>query len=315
MLDAVPYEAFPRDEADCAAFVRDLGLPGYLDVHVHLLPDRLQRAVWAYFDRLDDPPWPIRYRDDEETRLTTLRRLGVVAHTGLAYAHKPGMVGWLNDHTLALAERHPQVIPTFTFHPEDGVAEAVADAIRRGGRIAKVHLQVGRFHATDPRLDDVWPQIVGAGIPALIHASAVYGVDGGGEYCGPDAVRALLDRHPELTVIVAHLGAPDTDGFLDLVDQTTTVYLDTAMVPTDPHYRGMRAPLDPDRVAAVSHRILFGSDFPTMPHDYSAQVRGLAKLGLGVAALRGVLYEQAARLLGLSGVSRALRDQTGGSQR
>jgi hypothetical protein len=155
-----PARGVPRPTtATSPAFVRGLGCRDLIDVHVHLLPHRLQEAVWAYFDRLDDPPWPVTYRDDEATRLATLRDLGVVAHTALAYAHKPGVAAWCNEHTLAAAETHPQVVPTFTFHPEDGVETYVDAAIARGGRIAKVHLQVGRFHTTDPRLTPVWARL------------------------------------------------------------------------------------------------------------------------------------------------------------
>jgi uncharacterized protein len=290
-------DELPRSDGEVADFVRGLGVPGLFDVHVHLLPDRLQQAVWRYFDRLDDPPWPIRYRAGEDERLRVLRGLGVVAHTALAYAHKPGMVPWLNDHTLAAAERHPQVIPTFTFHPEPGVDEAVADAIARGGRVAKVHLQVGRFRPDDPALDEVWPQLVAAGVPALIHASAVYGVDGGDEFCGPDVLRALLERHPDLTVIVAHLGAPDTDGFLDLAEDHPRLYLDTAMHAIDPPYLAPVTARQRERVVALTERVLFGSDFPSIPHDYVAQVRGVARLRLDAASLRGVFYTNAARLL------------------
>jgi len=203
---------WPRTDREVVGFVRSLGLDGLIDIHVHSLPPRLQEAVWAFFDRLDDPPWPIIYRDDEVTRLATLRDLGVIAHTTLAYGHKPGVAAWCNEHTLALAETHPQVIPTFTFHAEPEAADYVTAAIARGGRVAKVHLQVGRFHATDPQLDDVWPQLAAAGIPAVVHASGVYGVDGGHEYCGPDGIRALLERHPDLTIVIAHLGEPDSEG-------------------------------------------------------------------------------------------------------
>jgi uncharacterized protein len=296
----VPLEAFPADDPGVAAFVRDtLGLPGIVDVHVHLLPHRLQEAVWAYFDRLDDPPWPIAYRDDEATRLATLRDLGVVAHTALAYGHRPGVAAWCNTHTLAAAEGDPRIVPTFTFHAEDDAPAYVADALARGGRIAKVHLQVGRFHTTDPRLDEVWPQLVASGVPALVHASAVYGVDGGHEFCGPDAVRALLDRHPDLTVVVAHLGAPDVDGFLTLAEAAPTVHLDTAMVLTDPPYFDEGTGPQLPRLRALSGRLLFGSDFPTIPHAYAAQVRGLAQLELDRDGLRGLLHDNAAALLGL----------------
>jgi uncharacterized protein len=294
-----PPAAFPSRDDEVAPFVRDLGLPGLIDVHVHLLPHRLQEAVWAYFDRLEDPPWPVTYRDDEATRLATLRELGVIHHTALAYGHKPGVAAWCNQHTLAAAEAHPQVLPTFTFHAEETAATYVADAIARGGRVAKVHLQVGRFHATDPLLDEVWPQLVAARIPAVVHASAVYGVDGGEEYCGPDAIRALLERHPDITVIVAHLGEPDLAGFLALAEQAPTLRMDTAMVLTDPPFFRPVEPVLLPRLAALADRLLFGSDFPTIPHAYASQLRGLAQLELDRGRLRDVLHDNAARLLGL----------------
>jgi uncharacterized protein len=297
--EVVPPSAFPRTDAQCAGFARSLGLAGYLDVHVHALPPKLQAAVWGYFDRLQDPPWPITYRDDEDTRLATLRRLGVVAHTALAYGHRPGVAAWCNEHTLGLAERAPQVIPTFTFFPEDGVEAEVDAALARGGKIAKVHLQVGRFHATDPRLDGVWSRLAAERVPTVLHASAVYGVDGGHEFCGPDAVRALLDRHPDLLLIVAHLGMPDGAGFLALAEQVPSLRLDTTMALTDPPYAGAYpADLLP-RLADIADRVLFGSDFPSIPHPYAAQVRGLAALGLTTSALRGLFHDNAARLLGL----------------
>jgi uncharacterized protein len=295
----VPTEAFPRHDEDVPGFVEELGLPGLIDVHVHLLPHRLQEAVWRFFDRLEDPPWPVTYRNDEPTRLATLRDLGVLRHTALAYGHKPGVARWCNEHTLAAAEMHPQVLPTFTFHAEDDAPDYVAEAIARGGRVAKVHLQVGRFAATDPHLDEVWPQLVAADVPVILHASAVYGVDGGDEFCGPDGVRELLEQQPELTVVVAHLGEPDLAGFLDLADQVPSLRFDTAMVLTDPPFLHVLHEELLPRVAALRDRLLFGSDFPTIPHAYASQVRGLAPLQLDRRGLRDVLHDNAARLLGL----------------
>jgi uncharacterized protein len=300
LAQAVPREAYPTHDGEVGDFVRGLGLPGLVDIHVHLLPHRLQEAVWAYFDGLDDPPWPVTYRDDEATRLATLRDLGVVAHTALAYAHRPGVAAWCNEHTLAAAEAYPQVVSTFTFHPEDGVETYVDAAIARGGRVAKVHLQVGRFHPTDPRLTPVWSRLEAERIPAVVHASAVYGVDGGDEFCGPDAIRALLDRHPDLLVVVAHLGLPDLDGFLRLAEEAPTLRLDTAMALTDPPYLATDVPTAAlARLAALHERLLFGSDFPTIPHRYAAQVRGLAALELDAPGLRRVLHDNAATLLAL----------------
>lgn len=292
-----PPDQFPVRDAEVAGFVEDLGLDGIVDLHVHAMPDRLQEAVWAYFDRLDDPPWPIRYRDEATPRLRRLARLGVVRHTALAYAHRPGMLDWLNGYTLDLADRCPQVIPTFTIYPQPDVAEVTAAAIARGGAVVKVHTQVGRFHGTDPRLDEAWRQIAAARLPVMLHATAVYGVAGGDEWCGVDTIRALLDRHPDLTLVIAHLGMPEYAAAARLAEEADDVHLDLSMTLHDSEV-GFDVP---EAVTARLHdlasRLVFGSDYPSIPHDYATQVRALARLGLGDDALRDVLSGNARRLL------------------
>src|SRR5690349_2710877 len=69
----------PRSDADVPAYWRALGLPGLADIHVHFLPQPMLAKVWAYFDQAEEhygQPWPIHYRDDEATRIATLRALG-----------------------------------------------------------------------------------------------------------------------------------------------------------------------------------------------------------------------------------------------
>ena len=61
-------EAVEADAADgeaVRAFWQGLGLPGLFDVHVHFLPENVQRKVYAQFDDAGPKigrPWPIRYR-------------------------------------------------------------------------------------------------------------------------------------------------------------------------------------------------------------------------------------------------------------
>jgi predicted TIM-barrel fold metal-dependent hydrolase len=276
-------------------FLAALGIPGIVDAHVHFLPDRLQQAVWRWFDRLT-PPWPVTYRLSADDRLATLARLGIRHHTALAYAHRPGMLRFLNDHTLALAEAVPAVIPTFTIYPEPGVATETERCLAAGGRAVKVHLQVGGFDATDPLLDQAWSRLQDEGTPIILHAGAVADGSGNEQWCGPEPVRRLLRRFGNLRLVIAHLGAPDYDAFVALAEQHLGVWLDTAMVFTDPSYLGS-APLHlAGRLAALGDRVVFGSDFPTIPHALGAQVSGLADLGLADDWLRGVLWHNGLRL-------------------
>lgn len=293
----LPAEDYPRSDAEVRPWLDALGLDGIVDIHVHALPAPLQQAVWRFFDGLDDPSWPIRYRVDQERQLAVLRDVGVVAHTALAYAHRPGMLGWLNDYTLALADEHRQVLPTFTIHPDDDVTEQTATAIDRGGAVVKVHLQVGRFAATDARLDEAWAMIERARLPVVLHASAVYGVDGGDEYCGADGVRALLERHPDLVIVLAHMGLPQHEEFVPLVESHPGLFMDVAMTMVSERFDRSVSPAMLERFRALLPRILFGSDYPSIPHDYASQVAALARLGPDEGQLRDVLAGTARRLL------------------
>jgi uncharacterized protein len=279
-------------------FLAALGIPGIVDAHVHFLPDKVQDAVWRWFDGLT-PPWPVTYRMSAADRLATLASVGVRHHTALAYAHRPGMLAFLNEHTLGLAAAAPAVIPTFTIFPEPGVAAETARCLAAGGRAVKVHLQVGGFDATDPLLDEAWRLLADAGTPIILHGGAVADGSGNEQWCGPLPVRRLLDRFPELRLVIAHLGAPDYDAFVGIAEEHAGVWLDTAMVFTDPPYLGPTPLHLAERVGAIGDRIVFGSDFPTIPHAFAAQVSGLASLGLGDEWLRKVLWGNGVRLFAL----------------
>jgi uncharacterized protein len=283
---------------DVPAFLAALGVPGIVDAHVHFLPDNVQEAVWRWFDGLT-PRWPVAYRAPAGERLAVLAQVGVRHHTALAYAHRPGMLRYLNDHTLGLAAEVPAVIPTFTIFPEPGVGAETARCLAAGGRCVKVHLQVGGFDAVDPLLDDAWPQLADAGTPIVLHAGAVADGSGNEHWCGPEPVRRLLARFPDLRLVIAHMGTPDQDAFVDMAEHHPGLWLDTAMIFTDPPYLGPTPLHLVDRLRSLGDRIVFGSDFPTIPHPFAAQVSGLAGLRLGDDWLRDVLWHNGRRLFGL----------------
>lgn len=295
-----PPEAslFAMTDDEIPGFLAALGIPGIVDAHVHFLPHSVQEAVWRWFDRIT-PLWPVTYRGPADDRLATLARIGVRHHTALAYAHRPGMLRFLNDHTLGLAAAEPTVIPTFTIFPEAGVTAETARCLAAGGRAVKVHPQVGAFDATDPLLEEAWGLLQDAGTPIIMHAGAVADGSGNQEWCGPEPVMRLLGRFPDLRVVIAHLGAPDHDKFVEIAEEHAGVWLDTAMVFTDPPYLAPTPVHLIERVGALGDRIVFGSDFPTIPHAFAAQVSGLASLGLGDEWLRNVLWGNGVRLFAL----------------
>jgi predicted TIM-barrel fold metal-dependent hydrolase len=292
----------PADDADVPRFWRELGLPGLVDVHVHFLPPSVQAKVWAYFEAAEThygAAWPVHYALPEDARLAVLDSLGVRAFPTLPYPHKPGMAAWLNDWSHAFAAAHPQVLASATFFPEPEAAHYVAEALDRGVRVFKVHVQVGAFDPRDPLLDPVWGLLEDAGVPVVVHCGSG---PLAGRFTGPGVFGAVLAAHPRLTAVIAHLGAPEYAEHLDLVERYPNVHVDTTMVGTPFMERIAPVPaaLLP-RLRDLGDRVVLGSDFPNIPYAYAEQIGALASWDLGDDWLRAVCWHNGVRLLGLPG--------------
>ncbi|MEV4138079.1 amidohydrolase family protein [Dactylosporangium sp. NPDC049742] len=286
-----------NDDAEVPAFWQALGLPGLFDVHTHFLPERMMRKVWAHFDAggpLVGRPWPIRYRGSDAERAGHLREMGVRHFTALAYAHRPDMAADLNAWTLGFAARTPGCVPSATFYPEPGAAGIVDAALDGGARIFKVHLQVGGYDPNDPLLEPVWGRLAETGTPVVVHAGSGPVANG---YTGPGPFGEVLRRHPSLVAVIAHFGAPEYEGFLDLADRYANVMLDTTMVFTT-FFPGFPPELLP-RVEelGLAGRVLLGSDYPNIPHPYAHQLDSLRRLGFGDDWLRAVCWGNAAGMM------------------
>lgn len=223
------------DEAgEIRRFWGRLGLPGLVDVHTHFMPERVLRKVWDYFDGVGPLTggleWPITYRRDEEERTALLRQFGVRAFTAMLYPHKPGMASWLNGWAAEFARRTPDCLHTSTLYPEPGVEAYVRVAVEAGARVFKAHVQVGAYDPTDELLRPVWALLAEAGVPVVIHCGSG---PAPGKHTGPEPIARVLERHPRLRLIVAHMGMPEYEDFLDLAERYEEVRLDTTMTFTD----------------------------------------------------------------------------------
>jgi hypothetical protein len=291
--------AAPPADADVPAWWAALGVDGLYDVHVHFLPEPVLRKVWAYFDAAPTHygvSWPVYYRLDQDARLQRLRALGVRRFPALVYPHKPGMAQWLSEWAREFAAVTPDCAVSGTFYPEPGAADYVRTALEAGTRIFKVHVQVGEFDPAGPELDAVWGQLAEAATPVVVHCGS------GplpGRHTGPGPIGAVLRRHPRLTLVIAHAGAPEYAEHLALVEQYPNVWLDTTMVGTD--FMNALAPIPAETLAAYrdrGDRIVLGSDFPNIPYSYATQLAALQRWDFGDEWLRAVVHQNGKRLLG-----------------
>lgn len=294
-------EGGPDEAERVREFWGRLGLPGLVDVHTHFMPEQVLRKVWDYFDSLGPltggVEWPITYRKEEEERVALIRQFGVRGFTAMLYPHKPGMARWLNGWAVDFAARHPDCLHTSTLFPEDGVESYVREAIEAGASVFKAHVQVGAYDPASELLDATWGLLAESGTPVVIHCGSG---PAPGKHTGPEPIARVLARHPRLRLVIAHMGMPEYEDFLDLADRYGQVRLDTTMAFTDFGERFAPFPRRAlPRLGALGDRILLGSDYPNIPYPYVHQLHALERLGLGEEWLRAVCHDNAAQLFGL----------------
>lgn len=139
---------------------------------------------------------------------------------------------------------------------------------------------------------------VSCGLPLLLHASEPVGhryPGKGGQAIGP--LYRFIERHPQITVIAAHLGGglPLYAHMPEVARVLANVYVDTAAWTL--LYRPSVLRHAADLIGA--ERILFATDFPL--RRYRRELRALEDAPLTADERRRVLGANAAALFGLEG--------------
>lgn len=272
--------------------VPDLASP-LIDIHTHLMPERLARAVRAYFA---EHLWPMHYEGEPAALVEQLLESGVDRFVFMPYAHRADMARSLN-HWVANVQTTfaPQAIGFGTFHPDDGaeLPALVDEAFGELGLLgAKLHPQVGRFAVDDDRLDPLYERAQAAGRVLLIHAGRQPEPN---EFVGARLFGRVMRRFPRLKVVVAHAGADEFEAFFDLCAFHDNMYLDTAMVFGG--FLGASPPIE--RLIEFQDRIVYGSDFPHIPFTLEHALQSIRDLRLGRALERKIFCTNSTRLLGL----------------
>ncbi len=249
------------------------GLPPVVDGHVHVFPDRLFEAIWAWFGEYG---WPIRYRLRALEVIDFQLSRGVEHVVALTYAHKPGISRALNDFVVELCKKRPRVLGCATIFPgEPDAPEILADAFRKGLRGVKLHCHVQCMSIDDPQLAPIFETCIAHDRPLVVHAgrepaSPGYRCDPH-EICSADRVDRVLADNPKLRLVVPHLGADEFDAYAALMERHPHLFLDTTMAIGG--YFPTRVPWD--LVEAFPGRIAYGTDFPNVPFAWDRELRCL----------------------------------------
>ncbi len=184
---------------------------------------------------------------------------------------------------------------------KDSALDDAERAIRDLGLLGfHFHPIMGRYSVDDRSLYPLWELVDELRVPVMIDVGTTgmgAGMPGGSgtriDFAHPMAVDHLAADFPHMTIIAAHPGWPWVDEMTAVVLHKGNVYWELS---------GWAPKYFPDQLkrdirSRLRHKILWGSDYPSMP--YERLFREWGDLGYTDDVLEGVFHRNAERVLGL----------------
>ncbi|NIS72428.1 MAG: amidohydrolase family protein [Proteobacteria bacterium] len=266
-----------------------------IDTHVHVFPPKISEAIKRWFEK---NAWRFNYLGTVEELIQLQFDSGVAGLILLNYAHRPGIAGELNGFIGHLIRRFPHTAGLATFHPKDEESrDILKQAFEEFGLCGlKLHCHVQRTAPDDPILFPIYEAILEFNGVLNIHAGRepaiqAYGIDVRA-ITGADRVERVLQRYPDLKMIIPHLGFDESDRFYTLLDRYPNLYLDTTMMMGD----FFQTSVHPESLIRHADRILYGSDFPHIPYGLEREVEAILNMDLGEEVTRKIFFENATKV-------------------
>lgn len=264
----------------------------YIDFHVHAFADKIAaRTIAALSEAAWTKPATNGTMSDTED---TMRRWGVDGFVLLSIATKPSQHLVCNNWAASAKSDH--VFPFGSIHPDGEDVFAELERIKALGLYGiKLHPDYQHFHVDEPRMIPIYKKCGELGLPIIFHAG-LDPISPSDIHCTPEMAADILERCPETTMIMAHLGGnamwDDVETYL--AGQYANLWLDTALVGSF---------VEEEQLARIiekhgADRILLASDCPWDTTDKT--IEKIRRIGLAPEDERNIFAGNAKRLLGIA---------------
>lgn len=277
----------------------------FIDAHCHFFPPQIFEAIWNYFEQTDETGntkgWPINYKLKIEEMVKFLDSQNVKAFTAYNYAHKEGVADYINEWVYEFCEKYKRTIPFGCVWPEDKDRVEYITKIFDEYNFYGIKIQplVQNFYINDVRMYEIYDLLLDRGKWLCVHiGTAPYR----NKYVGYKNFIKFIEKYPNMKIIVPHMGAFEYKKFLKLLDKYENLYLDTTMIYIPENIFPERVAKRPNSEELISYqdRILFGTDFPNIPYEYTLSTKGLLGLDLSKSFYENIFFNNAKRLFNLT---------------
>jgi predicted TIM-barrel fold metal-dependent hydrolase len=304
----IPFYFFISNE-ECQMAVQNNTI---IDTHIHGFPDKLFEAIWEYFEQ---NYWHNTVNMHFDDIVNFLPTQGVTAFTILNYAHKPNISRELNNWTYSMGKKYPQTIPFGTVHPRDSYfEEEVIRVLSPDGLDLygfKFQLMVTDFDPAEKSLEYMYEKLIEYNKILVFHVGTGPVTDMllnkdliPSPHVGIDKLIPILERFPKLKLQIPHLGCMETNAFFDLVADYPKIHFDTSMAleflfGESKNNFSIDIDLSLERIVELQNNIMFGSDFPNIPHPYTTSLDAVRNLPVSQEVKDKILIKNARKFFGL----------------
>ena len=216
---------------------------------------------------------------------------------------------WVDDrHVAAYAAAHPgELIGFLSVDPTQPGWEAELRDGHEGLGLRGIKLlpMYAGFRPDDDRLDPLWRYAAKHRLPVLLHTGTTFVRQAPLDCTLPRHLDAAAIRHPDVTMVLAHLGHPYEGECVAVIRKHPNLYADVSALHYRPFqlYHGLMLVQE----YGVWDKVLFGTDYPfTTVAATLAGLRGLNRMLDGTALPRldggqieAMIRRDSLKLLGL----------------
>lgn len=262
-----------------------------INAHCHIYPEAIaQRAVKGISDFYGIK---IDLNGQTDDLIEDGSKVGVVHYLVHSVATKPQQVRTINEFIASEVNAHPDIFTGFgTLHPDSEDLEGdLKHLLGLGLKGVKIHPDFQFFSLSEDRAIRLGELVRDAGLPILTHCG-----DFRYKLSNPDQLAVFLDKLPGLTVIGAHLGGWSVWNEVEQkIAGKYDLYVDCSSC-----FKFMEKE---DSVRLIrkfgADKVLWGTDYPTW--DHVSELELFDQLGLTEEERENILYNNAAKLLGVKG--------------
>jgi len=261
------------------------------DAHTHAFPDDL--AARAISSLEDDCPWKAVADGRVASLLESMDACDIDVSVVCTIATRPDQIKGIFKWCKKI--RSDRIEPMPSIHPDAPKPGKWVEKIAKAGFAGiKLHPMYQDFQADEPRMEEIYAAAADCGLIVQSHCGRDIGFPADDDRASPERFRRVLEKFPMLKLVCTHMGGWQSWDEVERHLVGTGVYMETSFSLGE---RGA----DSERIASIIRRhgpdrVMFGSDWPW--NAQAAEIANVRKLPLNRHQIHGILWSNAARLMG-----------------